>query len=207
MKAETIKLYWNRPDFALDDHVWQQHVVVLSPSGGLWMRQHERGGCLGCEPYNCRHYISIALYHPGSSDGLLALCLCLSVCFCVLAIMTQCSNAKSQPQWNVWLWYRLCVHAWVCAFGWSSGWHDHPSKAIDITDTRNTVIRFTRNCHHFLVTRSHFWLRVHSTAEVPRFSAINLLNNISTKPYGPTHHFCLIIVGFIQCTHSAGSTA
>ena len=34
MKAETIKLYWNRPDFALDDHVWQ-HVVVLSPSGGL----------------------------------------------------------------------------------------------------------------------------------------------------------------------------
>ena len=33
MKAETIKLYWNRPDFALDDHVWQQHVVVLSPSG------------------------------------------------------------------------------------------------------------------------------------------------------------------------------
>ena len=55
MKAETIKLYWNRPDFALDDHVWQQHVVVLSPSGGLWMRQHERGGCLWCEPYNCRH--------------------------------------------------------------------------------------------------------------------------------------------------------
>ena len=35
MNAETIKLYWNRPDFALDDHVWQQHVVVLSPSGGL----------------------------------------------------------------------------------------------------------------------------------------------------------------------------
>ena len=35
MKAETIKLYWNRPDFAPDDHVWQQHVVVLSPSGGL----------------------------------------------------------------------------------------------------------------------------------------------------------------------------
>ena len=102
MKAETIKLYWNRPDFALDDHVWQQHVVVLSPSGGLWMRQHERGGCLWCEPYNCRHYISIALYHPGRSDGLLALCLCLSVCFCVLAIMIQCSNAKSQPQWNVW---------------------------------------------------------------------------------------------------------
>ena len=43
---------------------------------------------------------SIALYHPGSPDGLLALCLCLSVCFCVLAIMTQCSNAKSQPQWK-----------------------------------------------------------------------------------------------------------
>ena len=49
------KLYWNTPDFALDDHVWQQHVVVLSPSGGRWMRQHERGGCLWCEPYNCRH--------------------------------------------------------------------------------------------------------------------------------------------------------
>ena len=46
---------WNRPDFALDDHVWQQHVVVLSPSGGLWMRQHKHGGCLWCEPYNCRH--------------------------------------------------------------------------------------------------------------------------------------------------------
>ena len=42
------------------------------------------------------------MYHPGSSDGLLALCLCLSACFCVLAITTQCSNAKSQPQWNVW---------------------------------------------------------------------------------------------------------
>ena len=55
VKTETIKLYWNRPDFALDDHVWQQHVVVLSPSGILWMRQHERGGCLWCEPYNCRH--------------------------------------------------------------------------------------------------------------------------------------------------------
>ena len=35
MKDETIKLYWNRPDFALDDHVWKQHVVVLSPTGGL----------------------------------------------------------------------------------------------------------------------------------------------------------------------------
>ena len=35
MKAETIKLYWNRPDFALDDHVWKQHVVMLSPSGGM----------------------------------------------------------------------------------------------------------------------------------------------------------------------------
>ena len=55
VKADTIKLYWNRPDVALDDHVWQQHVVVLSPSGSLWMRQYERGGCLWCEPYNCRH--------------------------------------------------------------------------------------------------------------------------------------------------------
>ena len=35
MKAETIKLYWNRPGFALVDHVWKQHVVVPSPSGGL----------------------------------------------------------------------------------------------------------------------------------------------------------------------------
>ncbi len=42
MKAETIKVYWKRPDFALDDNVWQRHVVVLSASGGLWMRQHER---------------------------------------------------------------------------------------------------------------------------------------------------------------------
>ena len=46
--------------------------------------------------------MSIALYHPGSSDGLLDLCLCLSVCFCVLAITTQCSNTKIQPQWKVW---------------------------------------------------------------------------------------------------------
>ena len=45
----------------------------------------------------------MALYHPGSSDGLFALCLCLSVCFCALAITTQSSNAKSQPQRNVWL--------------------------------------------------------------------------------------------------------
>ena len=29
MKADTIKLYWIRPDFALDDHVWKQHVVVV----------------------------------------------------------------------------------------------------------------------------------------------------------------------------------
>ena len=29
MKAETIKVYWNRPDFAL---VWQEQVVVLSHS-------------------------------------------------------------------------------------------------------------------------------------------------------------------------------
>ena len=35
MKAEAIKVYLNRPDFALDDHVWQRHVVVLSPSGRL----------------------------------------------------------------------------------------------------------------------------------------------------------------------------
>ena len=33
--------------------------------------------------------VSLTLYHPGSSDGLFALCLCLSVCFCVLAITTQ----------------------------------------------------------------------------------------------------------------------
>ena len=30
MKAETIKLYWNRADFALDDHVWKQHVITCS---------------------------------------------------------------------------------------------------------------------------------------------------------------------------------
>ena len=41
MKAETIKLYWNRPDFTLDDHVWQQHVVVLSPSA----QDKETAGC------------------------------------------------------------------------------------------------------------------------------------------------------------------
>ena len=35
MKAETIKVYWHRPDFALDDHVWQEQVVMLSDSGGL----------------------------------------------------------------------------------------------------------------------------------------------------------------------------
>ena len=35
MKAETVKVYWNRRDFALDDHVWQRHVVVFYPSGGL----------------------------------------------------------------------------------------------------------------------------------------------------------------------------
>ena len=67
---------------------WKQHVVVLSPSGGLWMRQHKRGGCL-MMMWALQHYISIALYHPGSSDGLFALCLCLSVCFCVLAVTTQ----------------------------------------------------------------------------------------------------------------------
>ena len=42
------------------------------------------------------------MYHPGGSDGLLALCLCLSVCFRVLAITTQYSNAKSHPQLIVW---------------------------------------------------------------------------------------------------------
>ena len=31
----------------------------------------------------------------------------MSVCFCVLAIMTQCPNAKSQPQLNVWYTSRL----------------------------------------------------------------------------------------------------
>ena len=33
--------------------------------------------------------LTTALYHPGSYGGLFALCLCLSVCFCVLAITTQ----------------------------------------------------------------------------------------------------------------------
>ena len=31
------------------------------------------------------------------------LCVSVCLCFCVLAIMTQCSNAKSQPHWKVWL--------------------------------------------------------------------------------------------------------
>ena len=35
MKAESIKVYWYRPDLALDDHVWQRHVVMLYPSGRL----------------------------------------------------------------------------------------------------------------------------------------------------------------------------
>ena len=30
MKAVTIKLYWNRPDFALDDHVWKQLSLLLA---------------------------------------------------------------------------------------------------------------------------------------------------------------------------------
>ena len=79
MKAETIKLYWNRPDFALDDHVWKQHVVVLSPSGGLWMRQHKHGGCLWwCEPYNIKSLLPcITLVAP--MDYLL----CVSVSLCV----------------------------------------------------------------------------------------------------------------------------
>ena len=59
------------------------------------------------------------MYHPGSSDGLLALCLCLSVCFCVLAIMTQCLNAKSQPQWNVW---SIADLAACASLGWFRHW-------------------------------------------------------------------------------------
>ena len=31
----SVHRSWNRPDFAFDDNVWQQHEVVLSPPGGL----------------------------------------------------------------------------------------------------------------------------------------------------------------------------
>ena len=49
------------------------------------------------------HWILVyTLNHPRSSDGLLVLCLSLSACFCVLTWTIQCSNAKSQPQWNAW---------------------------------------------------------------------------------------------------------
>ena len=99
---------------------WKQHVVVLSPSGGLWMRQHKRGGCL-MMMWALQHYISIALYHPGSSDGLFALCLCLSVCFCVLAVTTQvqmlrASLSEASGRWLTeddrwwWLWW---YYLWV----------------------------------------------------------------------------------------------
>ena len=36
--------------------VWPRHVVVLSPPGGLWVRQHERRGCLWREPLRCSEY-------------------------------------------------------------------------------------------------------------------------------------------------------
>ena len=62
--------------------------------GSYFWKGGSRKGGFGRTPrtppgYGPEHYISIALYHPGSSDGLFALCLCLSVCFCVLAVTTQ----------------------------------------------------------------------------------------------------------------------
>ena len=58
--------------------------------------------------YSMRTYINLWLvrlivHHPAGCGRLLALCVCLSVCICVLAIMTPRSNAKSQPQRIVWL--------------------------------------------------------------------------------------------------------
>ena len=57
----------------------------------------------------------LILYHRAGCDGLLAMCDCLSVCLCVLAItVPRRSNAKIQPQWNVWStaasrpgWYKI----------------------------------------------------------------------------------------------------
>ncbi len=104
MKAETITLYWNRPDFALDDHVWKQHVVVLS----LLLAAYECGNMSAAAVYGVSlTTVDIKSLLPcitlvAPIDYLLcvsvSLSLCLSVCFCVLAITTQCSNAKSQPQ-------------------------------------------------------------------------------------------------------------
>ena len=42
--------------------------------------------------------LRLILYHPADCDGVLAVHLCLSVCFCVFAIMTPHSNANSHPQ-------------------------------------------------------------------------------------------------------------
>ena len=47
--------------------------------------------------------VRLIVHHPAGCGRLLALCVCLSVCICVLAIMTPRSNAKSQPQRIVWL--------------------------------------------------------------------------------------------------------
>ena len=47
------------------------------------------------------HYYCYYYNHPGSSDGLLVLCLCLSVCFCVFLcsrvndIMFKCLEPAS----------------------------------------------------------------------------------------------------------------
>ena len=51
--------------------------------------------------YRVAAVIGLVLYHIADCGRLLALCLCLSVCQCVLAITAPHSNAKSQIQLNV----------------------------------------------------------------------------------------------------------
>ena len=58
MKAETITLYWNRPDFALDDHVWKQHVVVLS----LLLAAYECGNTSAAAVYDDVSLTTLNLY-------------------------------------------------------------------------------------------------------------------------------------------------
>ena len=46
--------------------------------------------------------LGLIMYHIADCGRLLALCICLSVCLCVLAITAPYSNAESQPQCKVW---------------------------------------------------------------------------------------------------------
>ena len=81
VKAETIKLYWNRPDFALDDHVWQQHVVVLS----LLLAAYECGNTSAAAVYD----VSLTTVDIKPLLPCITLVdpmdhwLCVSVCLCV----------------------------------------------------------------------------------------------------------------------------